>query len=89
MRTYTPSGTGRSLHTRVRVRSVWNDGVPQWGTFEWDGDWSDNSAKWTEDLKRACRFEKKDDGSFWMCWADFVKNFSRVGAHNTRCAVWP
>jgi hypothetical protein len=63
--------------------------TPQWGTFEWDGDWSDNSAKWTEDLKRACRFEKKDDGSFWMCWEDFVKNFSRVGAHNTRCAVWP
>jgi hypothetical protein len=56
----------------------------QWGTFEWDGDWSDDSGKWTDELKRACRFEKKDDGTFWMSWADFLKNFSRIGARHCR-----
>jgi hypothetical protein len=24
-----------------------------WGGFEWDGDWSDNSNKWTEETIKA------------------------------------
>ena len=23
-----------------------------WGDFEWNGDWSDNSELWTEDIKK-------------------------------------
>ena len=38
-----------------------------WGSFEWDGDWSDNSNKWTEEFKNHFNpgFDDKD-GTFWM-----------------------
>lgn len=47
-----------------------------WGKFEWNGDWSDNSKKWTPELKKMAVLTEKDDGSFWMCLKDFQKYFS-------------
>ena len=38
-----------------------------WGQFEWDGDWSDNSSLWTEEIKQALNVVlDENDGSFWM-----------------------
>lgn len=50
-----------------------------WGSFEWDGDWSDNSPKWTPKLKKAINpvLDEKD-GTFWMNYADFLTHFSSI-----------
>jgi len=50
-----------------------------WGEFEWGGAWSDNSKKWTEKMIKA--FEPKldeNDGSFWMSYNDFLRNYSSL-----------
>ena len=47
-----------------------------WGKFEWDGDWSDNSDKWTEEIKEELdAVFDEHDGAFWMCFEDFHKHF--------------
>jgi hypothetical protein len=52
-----------------------------WGTFEWDGDWSDRDRMWNEhpDLKDALQpvFDE-DDGLFWMSWFDFCEIFDSL-----------
>lgn len=47
-----------------------------WGNFEWNGDWSDHSDKWTQELIEKVNFEKKDDGCFFMSFDDFIKFFT-------------
>jgi hypothetical protein len=49
-----------------------------WGNLEWNGDWSDNSSKWTPALKDELGFVGGDDGSFWICFEDLVANFTGV-----------
>jgi len=49
-----------------------------WGQKEWTGDWSDDSSKWTPELKEKVNLENKDDGIFYMQWEDFVKYFTDV-----------
>eukprot|EP00622_Pseudochattonella_farcimen_P004276 FR739634.1.p1 GENE.FR739634.1~~FR739634.1.p1 ORF type:complete len:241 (+),score=18.85 FR739634.1:76-723(+) len=56
-----------------------------WGTFEWDGDWSDKSSVWSKHpaVKQSVGFfaggtQDKDDGSFWMNWNDFCKYFDGI-----------
>ena len=50
-----------------------------WGSFEWDGDWSDTSLKWTPRLKKAINPVLDDkDGTFWMSYEDFLKYFSSI-----------
>ena len=51
-----------------------------WGNTEWNGDWSDKSPKWTEELKIEIGHEDEMDGTFWMCWSDFVTWFGDVQA---------
>lgn len=46
-----------------------------WGKKEWNGDWSDNSDKWTEGLKRQVDFENKNDGIFWIAFNDYIQFF--------------
>ena len=51
-----------------------------WGNGEWSGDWSDSSSKWTNDIRNQCGgVYKKDDGSFWMSYSEFLKYFVIVG----------
>ena len=61
-----------------------------WGNFEWKGNWGDSSNLWTPELKKKVDFKDVDDGSFWMCFEDFSKYFSRVGvnriAPNCECS---
>ena len=49
-----------------------------WGSFEWNGDWSDSSNCWTDELKRQVGLVDADDGTFWMSFDDFKQYFSRV-----------
>ena len=46
-----------------------------WGTFEWQGDWSDKSNLWSQQMKQAINPVFGDDGTFWMSFQDFVANF--------------
>ena len=49
-----------------------------WGHKEWIGDWSDDSNKWTEELRTELNWEKKDDGVFWMGIKDFCGYYSEI-----------
>lgn len=61
----------------VRVRNPW-------GTGEWTGDWGDKSKLWKDHPSVASQLgfnpdADNDDGSFWMSWADYVENWSKIG----------
>ena len=43
-----------------------------WGSFEWKGDWGDNSDKWTEESKLQVGFVNIDDGCFWISLDDYI-----------------
>jgi len=44
--------------------------------MEWQGDWSDKSAKWTTKLRADVGATKiADDGVFFIALNDFVENF--------------
>lgn len=50
-----------------------------WGKYEWDGDWSDESDKWTDEMIEY--FKPKfdvNDGTFWMCLEDFIMYYDSV-----------
>lgn len=47
-----------------------------WGNFEWTGDWSDQSANWTPELKKTLNYTDSEDGTFWMSFVDFCHYFS-------------
>jgi hypothetical protein len=49
-----------------------------WGSFEWKGDFSDDSPLWTEDLKKKVHYVKADDGMFCMKFDDFLKHFQSI-----------
>lgn len=61
----------------VRVRNPW-------GKFEWNGDWSDKSTKWTAAVKKALGWTDKDDGTFWMSWKDVTRFFKEVSINAYR-----
>ena len=47
-----------------------------WGNFEWEGDWSDQSNLWTAEIKAELKPNlNESDGTFWMCFEDFIKYF--------------
>ena len=52
-----------------------------WGSFEWKGDWSDNSSKWNDYKGVALEIGKPpdvDDGVFYICWDDFIQHFNII-----------
>ncbi|KAF9109361.1 hypothetical protein BGX27_007691 [Mortierella sp. AM989] len=55
-----------------------------WGEIEWNGDWSDQSHKWTEAAIKTLRHEDKNDGQFWMPYDDFLHIFTTID----RCRVF-
>jgi hypothetical protein len=65
-----------SQKARVRLVQLRNP----WGTFEWNGDWSDKSDKWKEHpfIKKEVNFVDADDGAFWMTFEDFARFYTRV-----------
>lgn len=65
-------------HKLINIRNLW-------GCFEWDGAWSRKSAFWTPDIREILNPKlDEDDGTFWMCFEDFVKHFSGVNVCKTK-----
>ena len=56
----------------IRLRNPWGEG-------EFNGDWSDFSSKWTEELKQKYKYYEKEDGDFFMGYKDFMKYFITMG----------
>ena len=61
-------------HNKERVVKLRNP----WGKGEWKGEWSDNSSRWTSELKRELGVERKEDGIFFMDFANFCKYYSDI-----------
>lgn len=53
-----------------------------WGSFEWKGDWSDDSELWTDELKEEVGWTDADDGTFFMSLNDLRSYFNRVQVCN-------
>ena len=50
-----------------------------WGEKEFNGQWSDNSLEWNDELRKLVNFEGvRDEGIFYMSFDDFIKYFSLV-----------
>ena len=49
-------------------------------TSEWNGDWADDSEKWTAKAKASLNYTPNDqvDGVFWMPNSDFLNNFKYI-----------
>mmetsp|Transcript_6717 Transcript_6717/g.11290 ORF Transcript_6717/g.11290 Transcript_6717/m.11290 type:complete len:845 (-) Transcript_6717:102-2636(-) len=59
-------------HRLVKLRNPW-------GSLEWNGDWSDSSPLWTEEMQEEIeRISQEDDGMFWMSFEDMLKNFYAI-----------
>lgn len=68
----------RTIPGGIRLLKVRNP----WGMTEWDGDWSDRSKKWTDELKKLLKHQDKDDGVFWISYEDLLRNYPHL--HRTR-----
>jgi len=53
-----------------------------WGKKEWRGAWSDGSKEWSMPenggLQQELEYEFLDDGTFWMEYQDFTREFSKL-----------
>ena len=52
-----------------------------WGSFEWNGAWSDGAPEWKKHkmVKMSLRPKfDREDGIFWMAWDDFCTRFKRL-----------
>ena len=43
-----------------------------WGRGEWKGEWSDNSSKWTPELRARFGIKQEDDGEFSMPYESYL-----------------
>jgi hypothetical protein len=71
-------GRGDALGLRSAVTFWCAAAAARWGSFEWSGDWSDDSSKWAEHPKcaKACGHEgAQADGIFWMEFTDFRRHY--------------
>jgi calpain-15 len=76
----------RHAYTLLAVRKVGELRMMQvrnpWGSGEWTGPWCDRDARWAQDefkdLKKKLKFVDANDGSFWMEFSDFTRNFDEV-----------
>lgn len=46
-----------------------------WGTYEWNGPWSDGSKEWTPEWMQKLDHRFGDDGAFWMSYEDLLKKY--------------
>ena len=56
-----------------------------WGKYEWDGDWSDESDLWTDEM--IDHFQPvfdTSDGTFWMSLEDFIMRYDSVNICQVR-----
>jgi hypothetical protein len=77
-----PNGLIPSLaYGIIKVHEVFNGPLliqmrNSWGFGEWNGAWSDGSKEWTPNLKKQLGQTDEDDGTFWMCYEDFMTELS-------------
>lgn len=63
-----------------------------WGRFTWQGDWSENSPKWTHELREALGLNSNhnnqnvhnDRGVFWISFNDLINYFSKIDICKSR-----
>eukprot|EP01123_Difflugia_compressa_P010480 TRINITY_DN3847_c0_g1_i1.p1 TRINITY_DN3847_c0_g1~~TRINITY_DN3847_c0_g1_i1.p1 ORF type:complete len:1025 (-),score=208.60 TRINITY_DN3847_c0_g1_i1:50-3124(-) len=60
-----------SGHRLLKIRNPW-------GNHEWKGRWSDGSKEWTPEIKAKLGAVFEDDGTFYMEFSDFCKNFNKM-----------
>ena len=72
------TGSDNKSYRIVQIRNPW-------GHTEWTGLWSDNCRLWTRELREKLASQAANDGSFWMRWEDFCKEFDDLGV----CKVDP
>ncbi|KAG0015753.1 hypothetical protein BGZ81_011541 [Podila clonocystis] len=84
---YDPSGERNGVisghaYSVLRTAIVNGERIVQirnpWGDTEWNGDWSDDSDKWTSEAISQLQHEDKDDGKFWMSYKDFLRVFDTI-----------
>lgn len=73
-----------NLRTGERLLKIRNP----WGSFEWNGAWSDSSLLWTPEARREVNYpvksknikldteESDDDGFFFMEYSDYIRFFT-------------
>ena len=61
---------GKNIYL-FKLRNPWSKGG-------WNGDWSDKSDLWNENIKKQVNYNDKEDGIFFMNDIDFFKYFSHV-----------
>ena len=69
--------TAKLTTSNVRLLKMRNP----WGTFEWKGDWGDESPLWKTHPGVAIEMGREhsgDNGIFYICWEDFVKHFDII-----------
>lgn len=49
-----------------------------WGVEKYNGQWADNSDKWTDEMKAEIDFVAADDGAFWVSLDTFYRQFDSV-----------
>jgi len=65
----------------VRLLNIRNP----WGQFEWGGEWCDNHRNWTSEMIEAFKPDfDASDGTFWMSYEDFFKNFDSLTVCKTQ-----
>ncbi len=55
-----------------------------WGSFEWKGDFSDNSPLWTPTARQDLNVQISDDGIFWMPFSQMPEFFEGIGILKTQ-----
>lgn len=77
-------GSGMSVSPRtttirlVRIRNPW-------GVREWKGDWSAQSAQWTQKLRKLLPASwQQGDGTFFMSFEDMLHNFHHMDVCKTQ-----
>jgi hypothetical protein len=73
---------GITHHHLVKLRNPW-------GTFEWNGDWSDASPRWDENPTMAAQLgrQAREDGAFWMPFDSFAAIFDTLDVCHRRAPV--
>jgi len=60
-----------------------------WGAFDWSGDWSTTSPLWKQhpNVAKACNFDEKERGYFWMEMKDFTRHFDYIDICHRKTGV--
>jgi Calpain family cysteine protease len=60
--------TGKGNVKLIKIRNPWQN-------FEWNGDWSDSSNLWTQNIKDDVEWESNSKGIIYMSIEDYQANF--------------